>query len=87
MMADYEFNQPVPYTLHVEDHLLTTTKKKLELTRYPLEREDIADDDWGQGAKVKVVQRLADYWQDGYDWRVQELYGFLEPHSQLRCCC
>ncbi len=72
-MSDQPFNQPVPYTLHLDDELLDLTKKKLELARYPEEQSDIADDDWSQGAKVKVVKRLAEYWANGYDWRAEEV--------------
>ncbi|KAK4696198.1 hypothetical protein P7C71_g1681, partial [Lecanoromycetidae sp. Uapishka_2] len=70
--VEYELNEPVPYTLHVEDEQLSTTKHKLALARYPEELEDVSDDDWGQGAKVKVVKRLAEYWKDGFDWRAEE---------------
>ena len=68
-----EFNKPVPYKLHVDEELLSVTKQKLQLARYPEEQTDVGDDDWNQGAKVKVVKRLADYWKDGYDWRAEEV--------------
>ena len=71
--TEYHLNKPVPYTLHLDDHLLSLTKQKLQLARYPEELSDIRDDYWNQGAKVKVVQRLADYWKDGYDWRTEEV--------------
>ncbi len=73
-----EFNKPVPYELHVDEELLSVTKQKLQLARYPEEQTDIGDDDWSQGAKVKEVKRLADYWKDGYDWRAEEV---LNPPS------
>lgn len=69
----YETNKPLPYKLHVNDDLLSLTKQKLQLARYPEEQSDIEDDDWSQGAKVKVVQRLADYWKNTYDWRAEEV--------------
>jgi hypothetical protein len=69
------FNTPVPYKLHIDEELLSTTKQKLQLARYPEEQTDVGDDDWNQGAKVKVVKRLADYWKDGYDWRAEEVLG------------
>lgn len=69
----YELNKPVPYTLHIDDDLLNVTKQKLQLARYPDELIDLADDDWNQGAKVKAVQALADYWRDGYNWRAEEV--------------
>ena len=70
---EYELNKPIPYSLHVDDHLLELTKQKLQLARYPEEQSDIGDHDWSQGAKVKVVQRLAKYWHHGYDWRAEEV--------------
>lgn len=69
----YELNKPVPYNIHLDDDLLSLTKQKLQLARYPEEQSDVGDDDWSQGTKVKVVQRLANYWQDGYDWRAEEV--------------
>ncbi|KAL8923475.1 MAG: hypothetical protein Q9208_004603 [Pyrenodesmia sp. 3 TL-2023] len=71
-MADNSLNQPIAYSLHIDDALLDLTKKKLELARFPEEQSDIGDDDWSQGAKVKVVKRLAEYWANGYDWRAEE---------------
>lgn len=71
--SHYEINKPLPYKLHVNDDLLSLTKQKLQLARYPEEQSDIEDDDWSQGAKVKVVQRLADYWKNTYDWRAEEV--------------
>ena len=70
---EYELNKPIRYTLRVDDDLLSITKQKLQLARFPEEQDDVADDDWSQGAKVKVVRDLADYWRDGYDWRAEEV--------------
>ena len=74
-----EFNKPAPYELHVDEELLSITKQKLQLARYPEEQTDIRDDDWSQGAKVKVVKELADYWKDGYDWRAEEVPVHSNP--------
>lgn len=72
-MSNAAFNKPTPYTLHVNAELLDVTKQKLRLARYPEEQTDVGDDDWSQGAKVKEVKRLADYWANGYDWRSEEV--------------
>ena len=69
----YELNKPIPFNLHLDDQLLSLTQQKLQLARYPEELSDVDDDDWSQGSKVKVVQRLANYWKDGYDWRAEEV--------------
>ncbi|KAI4126834.1 MAG: hypothetical protein LQ338_003544 [Usnochroma carphineum] len=71
-MSSSAFNQPVPYTLHLDDELLDLTKRKLHLARFPEEQSDVSEDDWSQGTKVKVVKRLADYWSNGYNWRAEE---------------
>lgn len=78
-----EVNKPVPYELHVDEELLSITQQKLQLARYPEEQTDIGDDDWNQGAKVKVVKQLADYWKDGYDWRAEEV--LVHPKSPMTC--
>ena len=54
------FHTPIPYKLHIDEELLSTTKQKLQLARYPEEQTNVGDDDWFRGAKVKVVKRLAD---------------------------
>ena len=74
----HELNKPIPYKLHVDDELLATTKQKLQPARYPEEQTDIGENDWNQGAKVKVVKTLANHWKDGYDWRAEEV---LTPPS------
>ncbi len=72
-MSVDELNKPAPYKLHISDELLNLTKQKLQLARFPEEQTDVGDDDWSQGAKVKVVKRLAEYWSNGYDWRAEEV--------------
>ena len=78
-MTEEALNQPVPYTVQLDDELLELTKQKLKLTRLPKELKDLTDDDWSHGAKVKEVQRLAKYWEKDYDWRAQE----VRPHNGM----
>lgn len=87
-MSEYEFNKPIPYQLHISDDLLDLTKKKLQLARFPVEQIDVGDDDWNQGAKVKVVKRLTEYWSDGYDWRAEEVSNrtLRNPIQSLMIC-
>ena len=66
----YELNQPIPFTLHVPDSLLTTTKEKLQLARYPTELTDV--EGYSHGSRVNPVRRLAEYWVSDYDWRREE---------------
>lgn len=88
-MAQKSFNKPTPYTLRVDDQLLDVTKQKLRLARFPEEQIDVGDDDWSQGAKVKVVKRLAEYWADGFDWRAVEVVVPLSKDLRHICqfCC
>lgn len=81
--AEYQLNKPVPYKIHIGDDLLSLTKQKLQLARYPEELSDIGDDDWSHGSKVEVVRRLANYWKDSYDWRAEEVC-YSSP--SLRSC-
>ncbi|KAF2019570.1 putative hydrolases or acyltransferase [Aaosphaeria arxii CBS 175.79] len=70
--ADLAFNEPVQFNLRVDAELLDLTKRKLALARYPEEQDDFDEDDWSQGAKVKVVRDLANYWMNDYDWKKKE---------------
>ena len=82
--SEYQLYKPVSYDLHIDQDLLSLTKQKLQLARFPDEPSDIGDDDWSLGTKVKVVRRLADYWKDGYDWRAEEvllLSPYILPYS------
>ena len=81
---DYDFNIPIPFPLHVDDELLSVTKQKLELARFPKQPIDVPDDDWSQGTNLKVVQRLAAYWKDGYDWW-GVVVVFAALWTNLRC--
>ncbi|GAM43224.1 hypothetical protein TCE0_047f17854 [Talaromyces pinophilus] len=69
---DVPLNTPVKYTPKVSPEFLGLTKSKLSLARYPEEQVDFADDDWTQGAKVKEVRRLAEFWEKEYKWEAME---------------
>lgn len=67
------FNVPQPFDPTLDPDFLETTKFKVSLSRYPEEQSDMAPDDWSQGAKVSEVRRMAEYWKNNYDWKVQEV--------------
>ena len=73
MGNELELNKPVSYKLHVDEELLSITKQKLSLARYPEELDDVDENNWSQGAKVEKVKRLAEYWKDSFDWRLEEV--------------
>lgn len=70
---DTPLNKPVKYLPKVAPDFLEQTRAKLGNSRYPDEQEDFGPDDWSQGAKVKEVDRLAQYWRDQYDWASREV--------------
>ncbi|KAK6212683.1 hypothetical protein LQW54_004950 [Pestalotiopsis sp. IQ-011] len=72
--VELELNRPVPFQVEIDRELLSVTKQKLALARYPEEQEDFGEDDWSQGAKVKRVKELAEYWQTQYDWQKHQQY-------------
>lgn len=58
-----------PFSIAVPDSDLNLLKRKLELTRFP---DEIEDAGWDYGAPLGEMQRLVEYWQNGYDWRKHE---------------
>lgn len=59
-----------PYKIDVPDAAIHRLKDKLAVSDLP----DVVDfsNDWAYGAPRDDVQRLAKYWQHGFDWRAQE---------------
>jgi epoxide hydrolase len=58
-----------PFKIHVPDQVLIDLKHRLAETKWP---DQIPGTTWEYGADIKKVRELAEYWQNGYDWRVQE---------------
>ncbi len=58
-----------PFKVHVADHVLVDLRHRLTETKWP---DQLPDTTWEYGADIKKVRELADYWQNGYDWRAQE---------------
>lgn len=61
---------PSPYTINVSDEALDGLRNKLAAATFPDELE--APDPWPYGTPLADVKRLAQYWQDGFDWRKAE---------------
>lgn len=57
------------FSLAVPDDQLEDLRRRLGATRWP-EKETVAD--WSQGTPLAVLQDLAAYWREGYDWRLCE---------------
>jgi epoxide hydrolase len=58
-----------PFEVHVPDKVLIDLRRRLAETKWP---DQIPGTTWEYGADIKKVQELAQYWQNGYDWRAQE---------------
>ena len=55
-----------PFAFHASDEELADLKRRIKATRWP-ERELV--DDGAQGVQLDLMQKLADYWANDYDWR------------------
>ena len=60
---------PKPFKIDISEDQLNDLKQRLSLTRWPDELEDA---EWQYGAPLADVRRLAERWQNGYDWRKHE---------------
>jgi epoxide hydrolase len=58
-----------PFKAHVPDRVLNDLRRRLADTKWP---DQLPGTTWEYGADIKKVRELADYWQNGYDWRAQE---------------
>jgi pimeloyl-ACP methyl ester carboxylesterase len=58
-----------PLSMHVPDSVLVDLRRRLAEARWP---DQLPGTTWEYGADIKKVRELADYWQNGYDWRAQE---------------
>jgi len=55
-----------PFTIAVPQEQIEDLHRRLDAARWP-EKETV--DDWSQGTPLAVLQDLAGYWRNGYDWR------------------
>jgi epoxide hydrolase len=58
-----------PFKAHVPDSVLIDLRRRLAETKWP---DQLPGTTWEYGVDIKKVRELADYWQNGYDWRAQE---------------
>ncbi len=59
----------VPFTIDVPDAAIEDLQNRLSRTRWP---HAIEDESWDDGASLSFMRRLADHWQNRFDWRLQE---------------
>src|SRR5690348_10169612 len=55
-----------PFSFHAPEAALADLRKRINATKWP-EREQVTDD--SQGVQLDTIQKLARYWETGYDWR------------------
>ena len=58
-----------PFTISVPDEVLAELQDRLERTRLP---DQIHATGWDYGTNLAYLDELLEYWQEGFDWRVQE---------------
>jgi microsomal epoxide hydrolase len=58
-----------PFKVHVPEQVLIDLRRRLAETKWP---DQLPGTTWEYGADIKKVRELAEYWQNGYDWRAQE---------------
>jgi len=67
------------FEISVDDAVLEDLQRRLAAARFP---DQIDDTGWEYGTPVGYVRDLVGYWQNGYDWRVQEAH--LNQFDQFR---
>jgi microsomal epoxide hydrolase len=61
--------KPIPFQLSIPDKVLQDLQERLSHARLP---DEPPLEPWSTGASVAYMQRLIDYWRNGFDWRSQE---------------
>lgn len=57
------------FRINVSQAVLQDLKERLARTRWP---DEVEDADWKYGTSLKYLKGLVEYWQNKYDWHVQE---------------
>ena len=65
-LSTQEATEVRPFTIEVPEADLVELKRRITQTRWP-EPETVEDQ--SQGVPLAMIQELADYWANGYDWR------------------
>ena len=76
---DVMTSKPTPFTLHIPDTDLADLRERLARSRFP---DQAPGEAWAYGTDVAYLRELAEYWRDGFDWRVEE--AALNAFPQFR---
>ncbi|CAG8885181.1 unnamed protein product [Penicillium salamii] len=77
-------DQIQPYKISISDESLKDVQQRLALARLPTQLESDEEDLWNFGTPVKDVQRLLEYWKNGFDWRKAEAKLNELPQNQTQ---
>ena len=58
-----------PFKINVPQAVLEDLKDRLLRTRWP---DEVKDSGWKYGTNLNYLKNLVDYWQNEYDWQIQE---------------
>ncbi len=58
-----------PFRIEIPDAQLDDLRDRLTRTRWPVALPDLG---WSRGVPLDYLQKLAEHWRSGYDWRGQE---------------
>lgn len=67
----------LPFTIDVPEVALDDLRHRLRAVRWPC---SIDEDSWDDGASLAFMRRLAEYWLNQFDWRMQERRLNRLPH-------
>ncbi|CAG8151977.1 unnamed protein product [Penicillium olsonii] len=77
-------DQPQPYNISIADDGLKDLQQRLTLARLPTQLEADEQNLWDFGSPVSDVQRLVEYWKNGFDWRKAEAKLNELPQYQVQ---
>lgn len=61
--------QPTPFTVHVDEAVLTDLRERLARVRWP---DAVPGTGWQYGTDLTYLQAFVEYWRTRYDWRAHE---------------
>lgn len=72
-----------PYKINIPDQKIEHLKQKLSLADFPHDAADFDGTSWAQGPPTNEIRRLAQFWQNKYDWRKTEAKLNLIPQYKV----